>query len=473
MSFTTKYFAGALSGGGPGYDVTTGSFTALISADAADRLSGTWTYTGSFVANNSTGPNPYVLNGSGSVSFSGSVTGTLLTGFSNSWKVFFNSTDSRFVAGTHSFLDRAGSRFDLDVSVAFNLPFVNYVGQAMTGRFFGSSDLVATALPPVVSIDSYTASVPEEAGIQIVVTLSRSGTDLGAASTVFLSTEDGAASSAGAARDFDAITSREIVFAPGATSVSVNLGSLVIDDRNAETNENFHIRISAPVNAALGFATGSVTIVDNDLTGTSGANILTGSAGNQTITGGGGNDSLDGGAGIDTAVYSGARSGYTITRTSTGYTVVHNSGSDGTDTLVNVERLQFSDVKVAIDVAGNGGMAYRLYQAAFNRTPEAAGLGFQMKALDDGLNIAQVAQNFIASPEFSATYGSLNDTAFVNQLYQNVLHRPADKGGLDYHTGNLASGANTRATVLVGFSESPENQAALIGVIQGGMTYTI
>ncbi len=198
--------------------------------------------------------------------------------------------------------------------------------------------------------------------------------------------------------------------------------------------------------------------------------MLTGTSGADRLTGLGGNDSIDGGAGVDTAVYSGARRAYTLTRTGTGYTVT--GGTDGTDTLVNVERLQFSDATVAIDIAGNGGMAYRLYQAAFNRTPDQGGLGYQMDALDKGLNIAQVAANFIASPEFSATYGSLNDTQFVSQLYQNVLHRAADAGGLAFHTGNLATGANTRSNVLVGFSESPEHQAALIGVIQGGMVFS-
>ena len=189
-----------------------------------------------------------------------------------------------------------------------------------------------------------------------------------------------------------------------------------------------------------------------------------------TLTGGTGTATLDGGAGVDTAVYSGARAGYTVTRTDTGFTVKHAAG---TDTLVSVERLKFSDALVALDTAGNAGKAYRLYQAAFNRTPDQGGLGYQMKALDDGLNIAQVAANFIASPEFQRTYGALNDTQFVTQLYQNVLHRAPDAGGLSFHTNNLATGANTRANVLVGFSESPENQAALIGTIQNGMVYTL
>ena len=117
-------------------------------------------------------------------------------------------------------------------------------------------------------------------------------------------------------------------------------------------------------------------------------------------------------------------------------------------------------------------MAYRLYQAAFNRTPDKAGLGFQMHEMDVGVSLQAVAQNFINSPEFARTYGALNNTQFVNQLYTNVLHRAADAGGLSYHAGNLAAGMS-RAQVLMGFSESPENQAALIGFIQGGMQYTL
>ncbi len=197
---------------------------------------------------------------------------------------------------------------------------------------------------------------------------------------------------------------------------------------------------------------------------------VTPTAGNDQLTGGAGTATIDGAGGTDTVAYTGARAGYTLTRTDAGFTLKHAAG---TDTLVNVERIKFADAYVALDTAGNAGMAYRLYQAAFDRTPDQGGLGFQMKALDDGLNIAQVAANFIASPEFQRTYGALNDTQFVNQLYQNVLHRAADASGLAFHTNNLATGANTRANVLVGFSESPENQAALIGAIQNGMVYTL
>ena len=140
--------------------------------------------------------------------------------------------------------------------------------------------------------------------------------------------------------------------------------------------------------------------------------------------------------------------------------------------LAGIERIAFTGGGIALDTDGNGGMAYRLYQAAFNRTPDHSGLGYQMQALDNGLSLSQVAANFIASPEFQQTYGALNNTQFVTQLYQNVLHRAPDEGGLAYHVGNLAGGM-ARANVLMGFSESPENQAALIGAIGNGMLYTV
>ena len=209
-------------------------------------------------------------------------------------------------------------------------------------------------------------------------------------------------------------------------------------------------------------------------TGGAGADVLTGGAGWDQFTGNGGNDTLNGGEGIDTAFFAGSRTTYTMTARTTSITVADTvAGRDGTDTLTSVERLVFADVRLAFDTAGSAGKAYRLYQTAFDRTPDNAGLGFQMKALDDGLSLTAMANNFINSPEFVRTYGSLSNAQFITQLYANVLNRAPDAGGFAYHTGNLAIGANSRADVVVGFSESPENQAALIGVMQNGMAYTV
>jgi hypothetical protein len=142
----------------------------------------------------------------------------------------------------------------------------------------------------------------------------------------------------------------------------------------------------------------------------------------------------------------------------------------GTDVLWNVERVQFDDYTIAFDIDGDAGEAYRLYQAAFSRAPDLPGLGYQTNALDNGLPLWFVASQFIASPEFQSKYGAVDNTQFITLLYQNVLHRAPDSGGLQYHLDELASG-QTRGDVLMHFSESPENQANVIGQIQGGIVF--
>jgi hypothetical protein len=166
---------------------------------------------------------------------------------------------------------------------------------------------------------------------------------------------------------------------------------------------------------------------------------------------------IDGGAGIDTAVFPGLHTDYDIFAPTFA----------GDVSLTSVERLQFSDVTVAIDIGGNAGDAYRLYFAALGRAPDQAGLTFQVHALDNGATWSQVAANFLASPEFAAKYGTLDNTQFVTLLYHNALQRDPDTDGLAFHVGHLDAGMITRADLLVEFAES--EPATLLGAIQHGI----
>jgi hypothetical protein len=160
-----------------------------------------------------------------------------------------------------------------------------------------------------------------------------------------------------------------------------------------------------------------------------------------------------------------------ITR-SNGELHVHDNSSYPGDLLTGIERIQFSDHALALDIDGHGGQAYRLYQAAFNRAPDNAGLGFWIAALDRGMSLQAAAGGFIASPEFQQKYGSNpSDADYVSQLYRNVLHRDGDTSGTAFWLDALHNG-HSRAEVLAFFSESPENQAALIGQIGNGVAYT-
>jgi len=86
------------------------------------------------------------------------------------------------------------------------------------------------------------------------------------------------------------------------------------------------------------------------LTGDAGNNTLIGLGGDDTLAGGAGNDSIDGGLGYDRAMFSGNQAGYTVSAATVSgvykYTVTDidlTNGNDGTDTVSNVELLQFAD----------------------------------------------------------------------------------------------------------------------------------
>ena len=81
---------------------------------------------------------------------------------------------------------------------------------------------------------------------------------------------------------------------------------------------------------------------DDWIIGGAGNDLLYGEYGDDTLTGGIGNDTIDGGNGTDTVVFSGSRSGYTITRVNANTLTV--TGTDGTDTVSNIEYLSFDDL---------------------------------------------------------------------------------------------------------------------------------
>jgi uncharacterized delta-60 repeat protein len=196
---------------------------------------------------------------------------------------------------------------------------------------------------------------------------------------------------------------------------------------------------------------------------------LTGTAGADTLTGGAGNDALDGGTGLDTAVYSARHAAYTLAYSGNGYSL---SGPDGTDSLLNIERLQFLDAHLGLDVDGAAGQIYRLYKAAFARTPDLAGLGNWISVMDSGSSLTQVAQSFIASGEFQNLYGaSPSNAQFVTALYLNVMGRAPDTGGFNYWVNQIASGLQTRAQALASFSETAENKAATAPLTANGILY--
>jgi len=199
-----------------------------------------------------------------------------------------------------------------------------------------------------------------------------------------------------------------------------------------------------------------------------GSDTIIGNSTNNSLTGGPGNDYLDGGYGLDTAVYLGKRSNYKLTKTASGWQV--SSNAEGIDTVIGIERIKFADMTVALDIDATAGQAYRIYQAAFKRPPDNNGLKYWIGVMDGGIPLSSVSSAFIASSEFQTLYGvNPSNDLFITKLYDNVLNRAPDTGGYKYWLGLLSSGMIDKKSMLLNFSESNENQANVIGVIQDGI----
>jgi Ca2+-binding RTX toxin-like protein len=283
----TQYFEGSAQGENL-YASASGSFVVAIDFDGGGNPVGTYQYSGTWTFWVGFDENFNDIYDSASFDLSGAITGRLLD--TNFWEVDYGPLSGGFGGGTLVF---SGGTYTLDSN--FRVPITEYEYSVTAAADDVGSP--TPTLPPIIAIDHYTGVIAENGGA-VNVTLVRSGANLNVTSSVVLTTEDGVAVSTGIAPDFQGLSGTTVTFAPGVTTMSVQIA--VNDDATPELNENFGIRISNPVNASLGVSTGSVSITDNDIAnGTSGPDSLVGGAGNDSFAGGAGNDTLIGGGGAD------------------------------------------------------------------------------------------------------------------------------------------------------------------------------
>ena len=210
--------------------------------------------------------------------------------------------------------------------------------------------------------------------------------------------------------------------------------------------------------------------------GTQGNDRISGNALDNQITGLSGNDTVDGDSGLDIFFITRNIREYLIAKNSVGVFTVSNPLVGEIDTLINIERIRFNDLSVALDFDGNSGQAYRVYKAAFNRDPmqgDTKGLGYWIGQMDRGMTLAEVAARFVDSNEFRSLYGT-NPTneQFLTKLYTNVLGRQPEASGFNWWLNELNTNpTKTKAKVLADFAESAENQTGVINLIGNGITY--
>ena len=211
---------------------------------------------------------------------------------------------------------------------------------------------------------------------------------------------------------------------------------------------------------------------DDTFYNTSGNDRVYGGSGNDLIYAGQGVDVINGGDGIDTFRYrTMSFEDLDLDKIEGGYQVsIDNFLGDNwfydVDILYGIERIKMFDGTLALDIdsGDTAGQAYRLYQAAFARTPDMPGVAYHMNDMEsNGLSIQQIASNFMASPEFKSMYGeNPTDDEYINALYQNVLGRGAGVEEVAYYQERFDNGTWDRPQVMINFAESPEN-VSLVG----------
>ncbi len=227
---------------------------------------------------------------------------------------------------------------------------------------------------------------------------------------------------------------------------------------------------------------------NDNLFGNAAANTITGGLGDDTIFGAGGDDTLDGGAGNDTVSYSGPRADYTITAIAGGFKV--SGGTEGSDTVLNVERLSFADGVIssvafvnnaptgAVTIAGISTQGQTL--TASNTVADADGLGaisYQWKA--DGTKVSSAIGSSLVLTEAQvgkaitvvATYTDGHGTVeSVNSAATIPVVNVNDPGSV-FINGTLAAGQTLTAVAADADGLGPVSyQWFADGVVIGGAT---
>lgn len=247
-------------------------------------------------------------------------------------------------------------------------------------------------------------------------------------------------------------------------------------DGKSSLNNDLSTGTNSPTNFAGESGTIN-TLPDPTITGTEGADNLTGTAADNIFKAGGGQDTLnadygddtmDGGTGIDTVIFTAGSNTYNISKAAV-------SGPYGNDSLISIERLQFSDKNFALDLDAG--------QAA-NNTVRIIGAAFGSFAIHEhseyvtiGLNLFDSGQSMAQATQLAVdAMGNLSNADFVDEVFFNVVSVLPSTIEHDYYVGLLQGngGSFTQAQLLEIAAMTEVNAATidLIGLQQTGVEFS-
>ncbi|HEX5637970.1 MAG TPA: hypothetical protein VFY78_12830, partial [Gammaproteobacteria bacterium] len=219
-------------------------------------------------------------------------------------------------------------------------------------------------------------------------------------------------------------------------------------------------------------------VVEN-VVGSNGKDMITGNGVNNKITGGSGDDVINGGAEVDTAVFSGNRGQYTLSKTADGYLLQDTiSNRDGADTLASIERLQFTNNRVALDLAptDSAGQAVLFIGVlAPNLVASPGTVGLILNYVDGGLSMQQLNQLAVDSGLVHNLAGGNSNANVARLAFKNVEGVPAAPDMIDllvgFMDGRSANFTQSEFLTAVANLEANQVNVDLVGLAQTGIEY--
>lgn len=268
------------------------------------------------------------------------------------------------------------------------------------------------------------------------------------------------------------------------TLSSTGSGMNVLDC--SSVSRGVYVNLGANTYSSIGIDANGITSFDNifigpntkiqKIIGTADDDVMIGNGLNDIFVTGNGNDVVLGGTGLNTAVLNQAFNSYTISfdAPSSDWLVSDKAGVSGSKSFNTVQRLQFTDFNLALDMGANqaGGQTAEILGAVFGKAAlsNQSFVGIGLNALDTGtsfLNLMQLALNYKLGVGFS-------NAQEISLLYQNVLGTVAQTSDINQWSGVINSGQYTQASLAAMAAQTSLNTTNinLTGLAQTGLEYT-
>jgi hypothetical protein len=171
---------------------------------------------------------------------------------------------------------------------------------------------------------------------------------------------------------------------------------------------------------------------------------------------------------IDFAKYAGIASEFNVSQNINNTTVADKVGNEGSDTLISIDRILFSNVNLALDINGNAGITLKILGAVFGKesVKNKAYVGVGLNFLDTGWTYDN-----LAALALDAAGAKTNDQ-IVSLLWTNVIGTKPTEADKQPYIALLENGMTAGALArLASDSSFNTTNINLVGLAQTGIEY--